>query len=177
MTQDAPDRVEVRTALGEVATYVVAFVVLGSGLSFCAPFDTGPPIAAGSRWPIFAMLLAAGLFILARTLTNRSPRIILDATGIFWREDRNKIYEALPWPQILSATIEPGGEDEIKRLRLHLEPLPALERVASEGVRRWVDISLDTVDIHERRLRRVINQLAPHLFTGAARSRLDLSAT
>lgn len=177
MTQAAPDRVEIRTALGEVVVYVVAFVVLGSGLSFCSPFDSGPFADSASPWLIGGIALMIGLFSLVRALTNRSPRIILDATGILWREGRRKIYGSLSWPEIHSATIEPGGEDEIKRLRLHLGPRPALESVASEGVRRWVDISLDTVDIHDRRLRRVINQRAPHLFTGAARNRVDLAAS
>lgn len=178
MTLDAaPDRIEIRTSLNQVAAGAVGFVALAAGLSFCAPQDPVSPGTPMTPWVITGCALAAVLLTLARALTNRSPRIILYASGIFWREDRNRIYETLAWPEIVSATIEPGSEDEVKRLRLHLEPRPALERVASEGARRWVDISLDTVDIHERRLRRVINQLAPHLFPGAARGRLSLGAT
>lgn len=178
MSQDAaPGRIEVRTSVNEVVIGVVACIALLSGLSFCSSFDSEPPAASEGLWLIVGLALVIGLVVVARTLANRSPRIILDASGIFWREGSSRIYETLAWPEIVSATIEPGGEDEVRRLRLHLKPLPALERVASEGPRRWVDISLDTVDIHERRLRRVINQLASHLFPGAARDRIDLAAT
>jgi hypothetical protein len=171
----APDRIEIRTALDQVVIGVVTCIALAGGFAVFSPFDSGPPVAPEGRWLICGLALAIGLAVLARTLANRSPRIILDATGVFWREGSQKIYATLAWPEILSATIEPGGEDEIKRLRLHLGSRPVLETVASEGVRRWVDISLDTVDIHDRRLRRVVNQLAPHLFIGSARGRLDLT--
>jgi hypothetical protein len=171
----APDRIEIRTSLDVVVASVVALVVIGAGLSFWEPFDTAASADPGSAWLISGLVLVVVLITLARVFTNRSPRIILDAKGVSWREGMSRIYETLAWPEILSATIEPGGEDEIKRLRLHLGSRPVLETVASEGVRRWVDISLDTVDIHDRRLRRVINQLAPHLFIGSARDRLDLT--
>lgn len=178
MSQDAaPGRTEVRTSVNQVVTGVVACIALVSGLTFCSSFDSEPPAAPAGQGLIVGLALVFCLVVLVRTFANRSPRIILDATGIFWREDSNKIYETLAWPEIVSATIEPGGENEVRRLRLHLAPRPALERVASEGARRWVDISLDTVDIHERRLRRVINRLAPHLFPGAARHRIDLATS
>lgn len=177
MTQEAPEKVEIRTALGEVVFGVVAFVVLTSGVSFCSTLEARPPADSGNPWLITGAVLVVGLFVLARMLSNRAPRIILDATRILWREGAGKIYESLPWPEIVSATIEPGGEDEIKRLRLHLGPRPALESVASGGVRRWVDISIDAIDIHERRLGRLINERAPHLFRGAARHAIDLTAT
>jgi hypothetical protein len=165
----ALDRIEIRSSLSTMTAWVVAFVVFGAGTSFCTPSEADPSATPGASWLITGIVLVVGLVILARTATSRSPRIILDTTGIFWRDGSSKIYETLAWPEIVTASIEPGGEDEVKRLRLHLEPRPALESVATERHRRWVDISLDTVDIHERRLRRVINQLAPHLFTGAAR--------
>ncbi len=177
MTQVPPDKVEIRTSLGEVAVGVVAFAVLAFGVSFCSTLDTEAPADSGNPWLITGIVLVAGLFVLVRVLTNRAPRIILDATGVLWREGASKIYEALPWPEVLSATIEPGDEDEVKRLRLHLGPRPALESVASEHMRRWVDISIDAIDIHERRLRRLVNERAPHLFRGAARNAIDLTAT
>ena len=177
MTQDARDKVEVRTSLGKTVVGIVGMILLCAGLSFCSSFDTEPPADSAGRWLIAGGALIVGLAVLIRTLTNRAPRIILNATGVFWREGASKIYEALPWSEIRSASIEPGGEDEVKRLRLLLPPRPALESVASEGPRRWVDISIDTVDISERRLRRAINQRAPHLFPGAARTAIDLTAT
>jgi hypothetical protein len=177
VTQALSDKVEIRTSLRQTTAILIGSVALAAGLSFCSPRDPISPGTPAMPWVITGFALAGGLFYLVPALANRSPRIILDATGILWREGSNKIYESLSWPEIVSASIEPGDENEEKRLRLHLEPRSALERVASEGPRRWVDISIDTVDIHEGRLRRVINQFAPHLFTGAARSRVDLAAT
>ena len=169
-------RIEIGTSRLQVIALAVMIATMIGGLSFCA--NTGrPSVTLMSPWPIFGVVFLVAACVLAPSFLNTSPRIILDETTISWRDSLHKIYQALSWTEIVSASIEPGGEDEVRRLRLFLPPRPALESVASEGARRWVDISIDAIDLHERRLRRLINERAPHLFPGAARRAIDLTAS
>ena len=178
MSQAAsPNRIEIRTSPNTIIASVVALPVVLVGLRFCSAPEPGASTEPEHGWLILGLALAAILSGVILSLRDRSPRIILDADQIFWREGRNKIHEALAWSEIRRASIEPGSEDVDRRLRLFFFPRPALESVASERTRGWVDISIDAVDISERRLRRVINQRAPHLFTGAARDTIELTTT
>jgi hypothetical protein len=157
------ETIEVRTSPAEV---VIPLLLGGVGLAgVAASVDYMGPRQRLITFAVFAALLVG---VGAARLAYRGPRLVISAERVGWREAGQKDLRHVAWSQIQSARLEPAFHQTPLRLRLVLTSSSALEIVASDDQRRYVDIPIDGITLSPASLKLFIHQAAPHLFAPSA---------
>ncbi|MBI1685905.1 hypothetical protein [Caulobacter hibisci] len=100
---------------------------------------------------------------LALVLRDKRPRLVVGPEGIHWRAHGQDPLVFLPWDEIVAVEIHASREDG-QVLRLTLQPLPVLQRVASDQMNgRRLDIPLDPLELQPHVLIAAIQRRAPHV--------------
>jgi hypothetical protein len=129
--------------LGVVLVMLLAAVMFGGAI---------PP----GGWPLVAIFLVVCLISSLWTFTDLGPRLVVRDDGLLWRDWPSRRLSFTAWSRFSKARIiEHRRRADLFWLRLDL--------VDGED-RRYVQVTLEGLDVDEDDLRRAINLRAPHLF-------------